>query len=113
MDINLENGKNINDCQRMLEMVNKEVELVSISKEIKIGEADEMDKCKGRALKEVRDMGLVVEEDPIEDPKEWGNGNGLSMEVGYRKAGKTNLVEGNKSIQENETERGDIWESNL
>ncbi|KAK5834280.1 hypothetical protein PVK06_018157 [Gossypium arboreum] len=64
-------------------------------------------------------MGLVVEEDPIEDPKERGNDNGSSMKVGSSKAGKTNsegkisLVEGNKSIQENEIERGDIWKSNL
>ncbi|KAA3468077.1 delta-cadinene synthase isozyme XC1 [Gossypium australe] len=91
MDINLENGNNINNCQRMLEMVNKEAVSESVSKEIKIGEADEVDKCKGQALKEVRDMGLAVVEDPIEYPKEGGNDNGSSMDVGYCKCGLGNI----------------------
>ncbi|PPR84507.1 hypothetical protein GOBAR_AA36205 [Gossypium barbadense] len=85
-------------------MVNKEAVSESVSKDIKIGEADEVDKCKGWALKKVRDMGLAVVEDPIEDPKEGGNDNGSSMNVGCKNVGKTNSegktspVEGNKSI---------------
>ncbi|PPR85881.1 hypothetical protein GOBAR_AA34814 [Gossypium barbadense] len=114
MDTNLENGNNINGCQKMLEMEIEVTESKYVSKEIKIGIADEADKCMERALKDVRDMCLDIVEDPIEDPRDGGIDNRSSMDVGCRKAGKSTLeeninpVEGNNNSQENETVRGDF-----
>ncbi|KAK5777550.1 hypothetical protein PVK06_045517 [Gossypium arboreum] len=111
MDTNLENGNTINGCHKMLEMEIEVTESKYLSKEIKIGIADEADKGMERALKDVRDMCLDIVEDPIEDPKDGGIDNGLSMDVGCRKAGKSTLeeninpMEGNNNSQENETVR--------
>ncbi|KAK5795667.1 hypothetical protein PVK06_036939 [Gossypium arboreum] len=44
LDTNLENGNNINDCQKMLELVIEETESEYVSNEMKKGIADEADK---------------------------------------------------------------------
>ncbi|KAH1130482.1 hypothetical protein J1N35_001860 [Gossypium stocksii] len=119
MEINIENGNNINVCQKFLELENEEAVAESISKELKIGEAVEVDKCKGRALEEARDMGLAVEEDPIEDPKEGGNKIGSVLEMGCRKTGtsfldkKSSPADNINYSQENEFEKDDYWNPNL
>ncbi|TYH18868.1 hypothetical protein ES288_A05G307200v1, partial [Gossypium darwinii] len=82
LDINLENGNNINVCQRMIEMENKEAAAESISKVIKMGKVDGVDKCLGRPLEEVKDMSLAVVEDLVEVTKDRGMANGSSMDVG-------------------------------
>ncbi|PPR87922.1 hypothetical protein GOBAR_AA32765 [Gossypium barbadense] len=74
LDINLENGNNINVCQRMIEMENKEAAAESISKVIKMGKVDGVDKCLGRPLEEVKDMSLAVVEDLVEVTKDRGFG---------------------------------------
>ncbi|KAK5812058.1 hypothetical protein PVK06_027455 [Gossypium arboreum] len=66
MVVNLENGNKSNECQKMLEVENEEVESEHVSKEINIEVADETDNGLERALKDVRDMGLDVVEDALE-----------------------------------------------
>ncbi|MBA0843292.1 hypothetical protein Goarm_000494 [Gossypium armourianum] len=84
---------NINECQQMLVLAIEETESEYVPKEMKKGIADEADKGLEKALKDVRDMGLDIVADPLEDPKAGGIDNGSNMEVGCRRAGKSNSVE--------------------
>ncbi|KAH1090945.1 hypothetical protein J1N35_018202 [Gossypium stocksii] len=119
MDNNLDNGNNINECQKMLVLAIEETESEYVSNEMKKGKADETDKGLEKDLKDVRDMSLDIVEDLLEDPKAGGIDNGSNMEVGCRSAGNSKSVEnispkeGNINSQENETTRGAFWESNL
>ncbi|KAH1131041.1 hypothetical protein J1N35_002419 [Gossypium stocksii] len=61
MVVNLENGNNCNECQKLMEVENEEEEIEHVSKEF-IGEVDKSDIGMERALNDVRDMGLGVVE---------------------------------------------------
>ncbi|KAG8486019.1 hypothetical protein CXB51_019397 [Gossypium anomalum] len=117
MVVNLENGNKSNECQKMLEVENEEVESEHVFKEINVGVADKTDNGLERALKDVRDMGLGVVEDALEVSKDRGIKNG--SRVGRRNVGipiPEDLIgpeEGNNRCQENEKNGDDFLESNL
>ncbi|KAK5802523.1 hypothetical protein PVK06_030123 [Gossypium arboreum] len=76
MVVNLENEKKSNECQKMMEVDNDEVESEHVSKELNIEGAVVTDNVMERALKNVRDMGLVVVEDVLEVSNDGGIKNG-------------------------------------
>ncbi|PPS03860.1 hypothetical protein GOBAR_AA16803 [Gossypium barbadense] len=80
MEVNLENGKKSNECQKMMEVENEEVESVHVSKEINVGGAVESDIVMERALKDVKDMRLAVVEDAIEVSNVGGIKNGSRVD---------------------------------
>ncbi|KAH1064326.1 hypothetical protein J1N35_029313 [Gossypium stocksii] len=93
MDVNFENRNITIKCQKMLELENEEAETEYVSKEINMGVVDEMDKSSERALKDVRDMGLDIIEDPFGVSKEGGIDIGSSLGEGCGKGGNTNTEE--------------------
>ncbi|PPS11771.1 hypothetical protein GOBAR_AA08864 [Gossypium barbadense] len=109
IDTNIENGNNINERQQILELVINETKSEHVSKELKKGSAVEADKGLEKALKDVRDMGLDIVKDTLEDPKAGGVANGSNLGVGCRKVGISKLVEnispveGIMNSQDNET----------
>ncbi|KAH1073542.1 hypothetical protein J1N35_025870 [Gossypium stocksii] len=92
MEVNLENGEMSNECQKMLEAVNEEVELEHLAKELNIGGASVSDNVMERALKDVRDMGLDVVEDDLGVSNDEGINNG--SQVDYWKDGSPEVLIG-------------------
>ncbi|KAK5834290.1 hypothetical protein PVK06_018167 [Gossypium arboreum] len=117
MEVNLENRKKSNECQKMMEVENEEVESVHVSKEINVGGAVESDIVMERALKDVKDMRLAVVEDAIEVSNVGGIKNGSRVDC--RSVGicipkvVIGLEDGNNGSQENEKNRDEMLESNL
>ncbi|KAH1047060.1 hypothetical protein J1N35_037844 [Gossypium stocksii] len=117
MVVNLENENKSNECQKILEVENEEVELEHMSKEINIRVEDEMDNGLERALKDVRDMGLGVVVDALGVSNVGGIKNG--SRVGCKNA-RTSILKaligpekGNNRGQEIEKNRDDFMKSNL
>ncbi|PPR87029.1 hypothetical protein GOBAR_AA33661 [Gossypium barbadense] len=83
MVVNLENEKKSNECQKMMEVDNDEVESEHVSKELNIEGAVVTDNVMERALKNVRDMGLVVVEDVLGVSNDGGFFRLASIGKGY------------------------------
>ncbi|KAK5838091.1 hypothetical protein PVK06_006818 [Gossypium arboreum] len=117
MVVNLENGKKSNECQNMMEVDNEEVDSEQVSKEINMGGAAEKDIVLEKALKDVRDMGLVIVEGAFGVSNDGGIKNGSHIDCRNSK----NFIpddligpeEGNNRSQENEKNRDGMLEENL
>ncbi|KAK5824079.1 hypothetical protein PVK06_018842 [Gossypium arboreum] len=92
IDVNLENGNNLNECQRLMELKNEETKIEYVPNQINLGAADDTGKGKERAIKDVRDMGLDIVEVPLDDPKVGRGDIGLGMAVGCRNADINNRM---------------------